>query len=129
MVNDSDATLDLVFHALSDSTRRSMLAQLVRKERSVSELAKPYRMSLAGVSKHLKVLEEARVVEKIREGRTFRCRANLKPLDEVSELLEELGMFWRAQLDSLEAFLQNNDVQSKEEQCREKKKTTRRRKS
>jgi DNA-binding transcriptional ArsR family regulator len=111
MVNNQDRELDFVLYALSDSTRRSMLSQLARKECSVSELASPHDMSLAAISKHLKILAKAKFVEKTKEGRTFRCRANLKPLDPVVGLLEDLGHFWRGQLDALDQFLSIDDVE------------------
>ena len=110
MVDNRSHELDRLFYALSDPTRRAMLAQLAKKECSVGELARPHNLTFAGISKHLKVLEASRFVEKMRDGRTFRCRANLKPLEGVYALLEELGAFWRTQLDALEVFL-NNDIQ------------------
>jgi len=102
MVNNKDRQLDFVLYALSDATRRSMLAQLAQKECCVSELADPHDMSMAAISKHLKILAKAKFVQKTKDGRNFRCRANLKPLDPVYGLLEELGSFWRNQLDALE---------------------------
>ena len=105
MVNNQEQQFDRIFHALSDSTRRSILLRLVQGELSVTELAKPYDMTLAGVSKHLKVLEEAQIVQKTKCGRSYRCRANLEPLERVSEILEQLGLYWRKQLDSLDDFL------------------------
>ena len=73
MVDHSEQDFDLIFHALSDPTRRSMLTRLARGELSITELAQPYDITFAGVSKHLKVLEAARFVEKTKEGRNFRC--------------------------------------------------------
>lgn len=110
MVKHSEERLDRILGALSDRTRRSMLAQLSRKEMSVTELAAPYKMSLAAVSKHLKVLENANFVEKSKEGRTYHCRANLTPLEDVSHLLEELGSFWRGRLQDLERYLTNEKI-------------------
>lgn len=97
--------LDLIFKALGDQTRRKMLRRLTLGEASVSELAEPFDMSLAAVSKHLKVLESARMVEKTKDGRNYFCRANLKPLSEVVTVLEGLGSFWRDRLESLDRFL------------------------
>lgn len=105
MVKHSSEQLNLIFKALSDPTRRLMLEQLSRQELSVTELAAPFKMSLAAISKHLKVLEAAEFVEKTKEGRNFRCRANLSPLNEVTNLLEKLGLYWREQLNALEEFL------------------------
>ncbi len=113
MVKYSNERLDVIFKALSDSTRRGMLARLTQSDLTVSELAEPYDMSLAAVSKHLKVLQAADFVEKTKEGRIFRCRANLEPLSGITELLESLGEFWRSQLDSLDNFI-TNEKQNKE---------------
>ncbi|MBX7138856.1 MAG: metalloregulator ArsR/SmtB family transcription factor [Oligoflexia bacterium] len=107
MVKRSSDSIDAIFHALSDSTRRAILSRLAKSEQTVSELARPFDMSLAAVSKHLKVLEEADFVQKTKDGRTYRCRANLAPLSEVSGLLEELGSFWRGRLDMLDTFLKD----------------------
>lgn len=104
MVNYSSERLDLIFKALSDSTRRAMLYKLSIKEQNVTELAAPFKMSLAAVSKHLKVLSEAEFVEKTKDGRSFRCRVNLSPLDGVTKVLEDLGAHWRQQLDFLETL-------------------------
>jgi DNA-binding transcriptional ArsR family regulator len=114
MVNNQTREVDLLFLALSDATRRSILARLVAEELSVGEIAKPYDMSLAGVSKHIKVLEEANIVKKTKSGRSYRCRANLDPLDRVTEVLEGLGLYWRNQLDSLENFLSDDKKELKE---------------
>lgn len=110
MVKHSAQRLDSVFKALSDSTRRAMLLRLAQGELSVSELAAPFDMSLAAVSKHLKVLEAAEFVEKTRYGRIFRCRARLEPLSGVTELLDDLGAFWRTRLDALETLLSDENT-------------------
>jgi len=69
MVNSHTARLDSIFHALSDGTRRAILRDISRRDKTVGEIAKPYRMSLAAVSKHLKVLEAAELVaERLRDG-------------------------------------------------------------
>jgi DNA-binding transcriptional ArsR family regulator len=105
MVDYRTESLDRTFHALSDATRRAMLLRMSRGECSVSELAEPFDLTLAAVSKHLKVLEEANFVRKSKEGRVVRCRAELAPLKEVSALLEQLGRQWNRRLDALEEFL------------------------
>jgi DNA-binding transcriptional ArsR family regulator len=108
MVKYSSSRLDHVLKALADPTRRGMLSRLAQKELTVGELAEPYEMSLAAISKHLKVLELADFIRRTKDGRTFRCTANLEPLREVSVLLEELGQFWRGRLDALDKFLTTN---------------------
>ena len=108
MVNNSEHQLDNVFHALSDPTRRAILARLVRGQCNVSELPNPFGVSKAAISKHLTMLERANLIDKRRSGREIHCNANLAPFDEVHELLEELGRFWRSRLDALEQFFSEN---------------------
>ncbi len=110
MVKHKEEQLNLVLKALSDPTRRAILSKLARGERGVSELALPFQMSLAAISKHLKVLEAAQFVQKTKHGRNFTCRANLKPLSAVKDLLEELGSFWRMQLDALDMFVAEDEL-------------------
>ena len=97
--------LDDIFGALSDQTRRAILARLTQGESTVTELAEPFRMSLAAVSKHIKVLEDAGLVTKIKEGRIFRCRANAEGLQQANAVLEELSSYWNSRLDALDQFL------------------------
>lgn len=97
--------LDSTLYALSDATRRSILGRLAQEECSVSEIAEPYDMSLAAVSKHLKVLEKANLIVKKKEGRSYKCRMNYEPLTEVEALIKEYKSFWEARFDELEDFL------------------------
>jgi len=115
MVKQSDDRLDSIFQALSDSTRRGMLARLAKGRLSVTELAAPYDMSLAAISKHLKVLEAASFVKKEKNGRFFICRADLGPLAEVTKVLEELGGFWSDSLNALEKILSDDSSSKKGE--------------
>lgn len=99
-------SLDLVFHALADGTRRSMILRLAKfPDSTVSELAEPYAISLAAASKHLQVLERAGLVIKAREGRIVRCRLSLRPLEEASDVLAGYRDFWRKRPEGLERFL------------------------
>ena len=98
--------LDSTLHALADSTRRDILMRLADEERSVNEIAEPYDISLAAVSKHLKVLERANLVVRRKEGRKYLCRMNYEPLVEVSELIKTYRKFWDARFDELEQFLE-----------------------
>lgn len=100
--------LDSTLYALSDSTRRSILGRLAQKECTVNEIAEPYDMSLAAVSKHLKVLEKADLIIKRKEGRRYKCRMNYKPLTEVEQLIREYRHFWEARFDELENFISDN---------------------
>jgi DNA-binding transcriptional ArsR family regulator len=101
-----DNRLDIVFHALADPTRRGMLAQLALGETSVGELAEPYKMSLAGASKHVKVLEAAGLAARRKHGRTHLCRLEAKPLEEAERWLRQWEKFWNIRLDRLEAAIQ-----------------------
>lgn len=95
MVEYEHQSLDKIFQALSDPTRRSMLKQLAEMEYTVSELAVYYDMSLAAVSKHLKVLEDAGLIVKRKDGRFYHCRMNFEPLERVIELVREYLVFVR----------------------------------
>ena len=104
--------LDAVFHALSDTTRRAMLRDLSGGERSVSELAAPFAMSLAGASKHVRVLETAGLVRREIRGRTHFCRLAAARLAEAEAWLRYYERFWTTQLDALEALLRAEDAQT-----------------
>ena len=110
MVNSSSAQLDSLFHALSDSTRRSILRDITRKDKTVSEIARPYKMSLAAVSKHLKVLEAAELVARERRGNFQIVRlkaANLRPAEQWLTYYEK---FWNRQLDALQNYLEGEEA-------------------
>jgi DNA-binding transcriptional ArsR family regulator len=110
MVDYRSPVLDDAFHALADPTRRAILFQIAQKESTVSELAEPFNMSLAAVSKHLQVLEKARLVKKIKEGRDVRCQLNAEPLRDAAKLIQAFEAFWGQQLDSLERyFIEENE--------------------
>ena len=89
-------------------TRRAILAQLADGEASVGELAAPFDMSQPAVSKHLKVLEQAGLLERRRQGRTLYCRMEPAPLDDVSEWIARHHAFWEGSLDSLANYLSAN---------------------
>jgi DNA-binding transcriptional ArsR family regulator len=99
------SSLNATFGALSDPTRRAIVERLTRGEATVGDLAEPFDMSLPAISKHLTVLEQAGLVERIREGRTRRCRLIDDPMREALEWIASYGRFWEGQLDSLETFL------------------------
>lgn len=109
MVNYSGALLDSTFAALSDATRRGILARLARQgETSVSDLAAPYKMSLPAVSKHLRVLETAGLVSRQKDGRVHRCRLRAEPMRDAAAWIEHYRQFWEAQLDSLACYLEGS---------------------
>jgi len=99
--------LSQTFSALSDPTRRSMLARLSKGEANVSELAKPYlgNMSLPAITKHLKVLEKAGLITRTREAQWRPCQLNATPLKNVSHWMEQYRAFWEESLDRLDDYL------------------------
>ena len=112
MVEYQTSQLDTVFHALGDATRRQMLAQLASGERTVSQLAEPYAMSLAAASKHIKALEAAGLVKRDVRGRTHVCSLAPGPLATAHEWLAFYEIFWTNRLDALETLLKS-EVTSK----------------
>lgn len=109
----SQDALSRTFSALADPTRRAILARLIAGERSVSDLAAPFDMSLPAVSKHLKVLERAGLVTRSREAQWRPCRLEAGPLREVADWAEHYRHLWEGRLDRLEAYL--NELKSKED--------------
>ena len=97
--------LTLTFSALADPTRRAILGRLSKGEASVNELAAPFKISLPAVSKHLKVLEKARLISRGRDAQWRPCRLEAKPLKDVSAWVEHYRRFWEASLDRLEEYL------------------------
>ncbi len=116
MVNYSVAALDATFGALSDPTRRAILARLAAApESSVTELALPFRMTLPAVSKHLRVLEEAGLMARRREGRTHHCRIVAAPMREASDWMARYRDFWEGRLEALQLYL--DETVTKEEKA------------
>ena len=97
--------LSATLAALADPTRRGLLARLTLGETSVTELAEPYAMSLAAVSKHLKVLERAGLISRGRQAQWRPCRLDAGPLRDVAAWLEHYRRFWDASLDRLDDYL------------------------
>jgi DNA-binding transcriptional ArsR family regulator len=109
MVYYLPATLDRTFAALADPTRRALLAQLSERESiSVSELAKPFSMSLPAVMKHLDVLSDAGLVVREKTGRTVACRLHAEPMRAATDWLNRYQRFWSEQLDNLAAYLEED---------------------
>ncbi|WP_309122604.1 metalloregulator ArsR/SmtB family transcription factor [Paenibacillus sp.] len=109
MVEQNSERLDSVFHALADPTRREMIRQLADRERTVSELAAPFDMSLAAASKHIKVLEGAGLLSRTVRGRTHLCRLDAESLASVYEWIGFYERFWTKQFDALERVLREQD--------------------
>src|SRR5436305_13408442 len=97
--------LDAVFSALSDPTRRAIVVRLSEGEASVSELAAPFDVSLPAVTKHLRVLERAGLLEHHKVGRVRRCRLVAEPMREADDWLARYRVFWDKRLDALSAHL------------------------
>ena len=106
--------LSATFAALSDPTRRAILARLSLGQTSVTELARPFDMSLPAISKHLKVLEKARLIERGKDAQWRPCSLNAAPLKDAAAWLDEYRRHWEARLDRLDDYL-------KQLQAREKK--------
>jgi len=113
MVNIQSPQLDLLFHALSDSTRRQILALIRREPRTVGELAEPFRMSLAAVSKHIKILEKAKLLVRQKTGRIHRCTLDPTQLKTADECIRFYTQFWNERLDSLAAYLEDDHAKRK----------------
>ena len=105
MVKCSARLLDRTFGALADPTRRRILEHLADGDRCVTDLARPYRMSLPAVSKHLRVLENAGLVRRRRDGRLHRLRLEAKPMQQAQAWIEEYRKFWEASFDRLGEYL------------------------
>jgi DNA-binding transcriptional ArsR family regulator len=103
------AVLDQVFWALSDTTRRDVIERLTRGPATVSELAQPYGMSLPGFMKHLRVLEEAGLLMRAKEGRTVHCELAPQALEDAAMWLAQYEKFWNAQLDALGRYLYHQE--------------------
>jgi len=110
MVELETSRLDAVFHALGDATRRRMLRDLAKGERSVGDLAAPFAMSLAAASKHIKALERAGLVRRTVKGRTHLCRLEAKPLAGAHDWIGFYQRFWKDRLDILEGLLRQEDA-------------------
>ena len=104
--------LSATFAALSDPTRRAILARLALGETSVSKLAEPFDMSLPAISKHLKVLERAGLIARGRDAQWRPCRLQAAPLKDVADWIEHYRAFWEQSLDRLEGYL--HELQAKE---------------
>jgi DNA-binding transcriptional ArsR family regulator len=98
-------SLDLVFAALADPTRRAMIERLSAGECSVGDLGQPFDVSAPAISKHLRVLENAGLIERVKEGRVTYCRLTGGVLETATQWLDKYRGFWEQQLDGLHAFL------------------------
>jgi DNA-binding transcriptional ArsR family regulator len=126
MVKHSEADLDATFAALADGTRRAILARLATGEASVTELAKPFDMSLPAISKHLKVLERAGLIARGRDAQWRPARLDAGPLKEVADWVDHYRKFWEESFDRLDEYLR--EIQKKEKDNVPKNRNSRRNK-
>jgi DNA-binding transcriptional ArsR family regulator len=115
------ATLNHTLLALADPTRRAILHRLARGEARVTDIAQPFAISLNSVSKHIRILERARLVRRRRAGREHLLSINPAPLDEAAEWIEAQRALWNAQLDALDALLKAEDAERVAERKRRRK--------
>jgi DNA-binding transcriptional ArsR family regulator len=113
MVTNGD-NLDLTFAALADPIRRAILARLARGEATVGQLARPFDVSRPAISKHLRVLERAGLVQRTRDGRISRCELDAEPMREAADWVERYREFWERQLDSLSRYLEEAPTKKEE---------------
>lgn len=113
MVKSQEELLDRTFAALGDPTRRAILIRLRGGERTVGDLAQPFRISLPAISKHLAVLEDAGLIERQKNGRTRSCRLRAAPLGAASRWLEVYRVFWEGAFDRLGAYLDESEASGK----------------
>ena len=109
MVKYKDDDLDRVFAALSDPTRRALIARLEDNESlTISELARPFPVSLPAIMKHLDVLSDAGLIAREKTGRTVACRLTAQPMEQAMEWLNRYQRFWSDALDRLAAFVEED---------------------
>jgi DNA-binding transcriptional ArsR family regulator len=114
MVNYSATLLDATFGALADPTRRAILARLAQGEAMVTELAEPFRVSLPAISKHVRVLESAGLLQREIDGRMHRCRLAAEPMKNAAAWIEQYRAFWEVQFDALAKYLETNVSKEKQ---------------
>ena len=109
MVNYKAAGLDRTFAALADPTRRALLARLEGQDNlTISELAKPFPVSLPAIMKHLDVLSDAGLIQRTKTGRSVACQLTPAPMEQAMEWLARYERYWTDQLDRLAAFLEKD---------------------
>ena len=110
-----DDPLSITLAALADPTRRAILARLTRGEATVSELAEPFDISMPAISKHLRVLEHAGLIEQGRKAQWRPCKLKAGPLKEVAEYVDRYRRFWEESFDRLDEYLKELQANSTEE--------------
>lgn len=113
MVDLQAAELDMIFYALADPTRRRILGMVGERTRTVTELAHPFRMTLAAVSKHIKVLEKAKLISRTKQGRVHQCALEDASLVKAERCIRLYRRFWSERLDGLAAYLERESDDGK----------------
>ena len=111
---EAQKALDATFGALSDPTRRAILARLATGDVSVTELAEPFDISLPAISRHLKVLENANLIVREKDAQWRRCHLDAAPLRQVSDWVSQYQKFWEQQFDALADFLETLNEEDEE---------------
>jgi DNA-binding transcriptional ArsR family regulator len=119
--------LSQVFSALADPTRRAILARLSKGEASVNELAEPFDITLPAVSKHLKVLEKAGLIERTRDAQYRPCRLQAAPLRDAADWIDHYRQYWEESFDRLDAYLKTVTARQRNQQRKRGKKNDRNR--
>ena len=114
MVNCSEEQQSRIFQALSDSTRREMLRRIASRNLTVSEIGEPFEISAPAISKHLRVLETAELITRVKDGKMRRFKLNTKPLEDAKSIISELAAYWNSRLDALDEYLKKPNKQKKE---------------
>jgi DNA-binding transcriptional ArsR family regulator len=108
--------LSRTFHALADPTRRAILASLTTGEKTVSDLAEPFAMTMPAITKHLKVLEKAKLIERSRQAQYRPCHLNPDPLKDIDEWMEQYRKLWEASFDRLDDYLKQLQTKGKSDE-------------
>ena len=106
---DDEDRLDLMFHALADRTRRALLSRLSQGPARVTDLAQPFAMTLAAVSKHIRVLEGAGLVARAVDGRVHRCSLNAAPLQDLAGWLQYYRAYWDDTLSAIARYVESGE--------------------
>ena len=117
IIRSDDETLDLIFAALANSTRRAILARLAQGEATVNQLAEPFNMSLPAISKHIRVLEKAGLITQGQKAQYRPCTIDPTPLKEISQWTEQYRHIWEASFDRMDNYIkQINNTETNNEQ-------------
>lgn len=114
MADNNEDQLDRIFSALGDQTRRKMLMMLTKGNMNVSELGEPFGMTKQSISKHLKVLEDAGLISKEKDGRIQHCKFNPSALETIQKTVDQYRKFWAHQMDALDEYINSVNKKKKE---------------